>query len=580
MFQRLTKHKELIALALILLIAAFLRLYRIPEYMTFLGDEGRDARVVSRIITDFDPVLIGPMTSVTTTAGHMYLGPAYYYLMAPFMLITNLSPVGPAVMVVFFSLATITLLWWSARTWFHPTAGLIAALLYAISPVVIIYSRSSWNPNIMPFFALLAVWSLYKVWQTNARRWFITAAICTAVVLQSHYLGLLLLPVLGLLWLACGMKFWNFARSTQTPLLTKEGAGEVGRNQNQLSDSSSIPANPSQPPLSQGRSDRTFLRHSLIALAVFLFLMSPLLIFDMRHDWLNFNAFKAFFTERQTTVNLKFYKGFTDLYPMLVQIYGRLLTLEKNIISHILIGFTFLAMGVHSNSKSASTKNQPRQTFFTTLQPYITQNAGLLILLIWLITGLIGLTSYKQHVYDHYFGFLFPVPFLLTGWFLWQLFSPKGVFSCCMPLGKIWGLLILLWLILANLTQNPLNQSPNRQLQRTSEISQKIVDESGGQPFNLAMIAKSNYDEGYRFFLEKWHAQLVIIDPQNPATITEQLFVVCETDPCNPVGHSQSEIANFGWTQIDKQWDYPWGHKLFRLVHIAPEATVSAEPLP
>ena len=36
-------------------------------------------------------------------------------------------------------------------------AGLVAALLYAISPTVIIYSRSSWNPNIMPFFALLSV---------------------------------------------------------------------------------------------------------------------------------------------------------------------------------------------------------------------------------------------------------------------------------------------------------------------------------------------------------------------------------------------------------------------------------------
>ena len=33
-------------LLIILLIGAFLRLYRIGEYMTFLGDEGRDAIIV------------------------------------------------------------------------------------------------------------------------------------------------------------------------------------------------------------------------------------------------------------------------------------------------------------------------------------------------------------------------------------------------------------------------------------------------------------------------------------------------------------------------------------------------------
>ena len=37
-----------------------------------------------------------------------------------------------------------------------PKAALIAATLYAISPTIIVYSRSSWNPNVMPFFSLLS----------------------------------------------------------------------------------------------------------------------------------------------------------------------------------------------------------------------------------------------------------------------------------------------------------------------------------------------------------------------------------------------------------------------------------------
>jgi hypothetical protein len=53
----LNLHKFL--LLLVLAIAAFLRLYRIPEYMTFLGDEGRDAIVVRRMLVNGDLALTG-----------------------------------------------------------------------------------------------------------------------------------------------------------------------------------------------------------------------------------------------------------------------------------------------------------------------------------------------------------------------------------------------------------------------------------------------------------------------------------------------------------------------------------------
>ena len=95
---------EAILLVLILSLALFLRLYRISEFMTFLGDEGRDVRVVRDLITKGNLVFIGPMTSI----GNMYLGPLYYYLIAPALFLSNLSPVGPAVMVALLSVLTVT----------------------------------------------------------------------------------------------------------------------------------------------------------------------------------------------------------------------------------------------------------------------------------------------------------------------------------------------------------------------------------------------------------------------------------------------------------------------------------------
>ena len=122
-------------LLVILFLGAFLRLYRINEYMTFLGDEGRDMLVVKRMIVDHKFTLLGPITSV----GSMYMGPVYYYMMVPFLWLWHLDPVGPAVMVALFGVATIFLVYLTGATFFHPQVGLVASALYAISRLPIVY---------------------------------------------------------------------------------------------------------------------------------------------------------------------------------------------------------------------------------------------------------------------------------------------------------------------------------------------------------------------------------------------------------------------------------------------------------
>lgn len=246
--------KEFWILFIILLAAAFLRLYRISEYMTFLGDEGRDVIIVRNLLVHGDPILIGPGTSI----GSMYLGPLYYYFIAPSLWLFNFSPVGPAVQIALLGVTTVWLVWWVGREWFNKNAGLIAAGLYAISPVIIIYSRSSWNPNIMPFFGLLSVYSVWKAWKKNEFKWLLILGISFAFVLQSHYLGLLLGPTLFVFWLMTFKK------------IKKE---KIER--------------------------KKFIRYSLLGILLFALLMSPLLIFDFRHDFINSRAVYKFFTVRQ-----------------------------------------------------------------------------------------------------------------------------------------------------------------------------------------------------------------------------------------------------------------------------------------
>lgn len=494
-------HKvEFAILLLILIVASFMRLYRIGDYMTFLGDEGRDVIIVRRFLKEGDIMLIGPGTSI----GNMYLGPLYYYLMAPALLLAGYSPVGPAVMVALFGIATVALLWWVGRSWFSPLAGLLAAAAYSIAPTVVIYSRSSWNPNIMPFFALLAVWSIWKFTYEKNYKWIIVCFISVAFALQSHYLGLILGPVLAVPWVLALL--WN----------KKDWKRIIGM--------------------------------TILGFLTFALLMSPLVIFDIRHGFRNFESAKLFFTHRQTTVSIRPWSVLPEVWPLFEKITSRMLgghnaEIGKWFSFGLLAGTAVLFLGKRFKLELRS-------------------KYSLLFLSLWVVTSLVGLALYKQEIYDHYYGFFFPALFLLMG----------GILSMIQRRYKVRGLwavafvfIIFVWV---NLESSPLKYGPNKQYGRSKEVAEKILTEANGKPFNFAVVAERNYEGAYQYFLDE-DESFRVIDPQNlKDTLTEQLFVACELpkEKCDPAHNPKAEIANFGWSKIDTSWDVS-GVVLFKLIH-------------
>ena len=494
---------EFIILTVILILGAFLRLFKIDEYMTFLGDEGRDVIIVRRFLVYGDIFLIGPGTSI----GNMYLGPLYYYLMAPVLWLGNFSPVAPAAMIALLGVTTVAFVWYIAREWFGKNAAFIAALLYAIAPTVIIYSRSSWNPNIMPFFSLLCIFAIWRVVTTKKLFWLPILGISYAFVLQSHYLGLLLAPTLAVFWLYA---FWLFRKDKKL---------------------------------------RSYILYTIFAILLFAGLMSPLVIFDSRHDWRNFDAIKKFFTERQATVSARPWNAFPSLWPLTQEISARLLAGRNEILG----SWAALAVlgGVTLVMKEARKLNKTTFLAFT-------------LLILWLVTALVGLGLYKQEIYDHYYGFFFAAPFILLGGLAGHLINKAKI--------RGWWIVgfFLVFLVYFNFLDNPLNYPPNRQLARTMEVARKIEVESSGNKFNLAVIAERNYEDAYQYFLEAWGTGVTDIDPlKYQETITKQLFVVCELseEKCDPTHNSKTEVANFGWSEIAEKWEIS-GVILYKLVHV------------
>ena len=173
-----------------------------------------------------------------------------------------------------------------------------------------------------------------------------------------------------------------------------------------------------------------------------------------------------------------------------------------------------------------------------------------LICLSWYLFGLLGLGLYKQHIYDHYFGFVFPVVFIL-----FSLIIARS--------GKIIGIILFSTIVVYSALQNPFRWNAPRQLATTQAIDKSILAKSQNLPFNFALLAKQNYDPPYRYFFYQQKSPLYDLHDR----ITTQLFVVCEpfqTD-CNPINNPEWSVAAFGWAKIDTQWEIN-GIKIFRLI--------------
>ena len=170
----------------------------------------------------------------------------------------------------------------------------------------------------------------------------------------------------------------------------------------------------------------------------------------------------------------------------------------------------------------------------------------------WFFFGLASLALYKQHIYDHYFGFLFPAIFILIALVIYRL--------------KWLGIPIFILVTYFSLTNNAFRWAPPRQLYFDQVIANSIIQKSNNQKYNFSLLAKQNYDPPYTYLLtQKDPTKLVTLHDQ----IADQLFVVCEPfqmDCTTPINNPEWSVAAFGWAKIDSEWEIN-GIKIFRLVH-------------
>ncbi len=186
--------RAIVDLVAVLAIAAVLRLPDLATRGTWDGDQGHDMLVLRSLVRDGVVPLLGPPTSI----GDVHHGAWYYYLLSPAAFLTGGdSPLAIVTLIALAGIAAVGVVWWLGRAIGGPTTGLVAGLAMAISAAAIDESTFIWNPNLIALSASIALAAAWRAWSGGRAAWWVVAAIGTAVTMQSHVLGVALLPVVA-----------------------------------------------------------------------------------------------------------------------------------------------------------------------------------------------------------------------------------------------------------------------------------------------------------------------------------------------------------------------------------------------
>jgi len=181
-----------IAFLLILALGLYLRFYHIQYIASFGWDQGRDAWVIRDILHGQFP-LQGPRTGV----GHMHIGPAYYYLLAPFFYLFNLDPMASNYFNIICVIINLFLIFISTKTIYNNNAALFATFVYAVSHQMITINQVPWNVTLMPGIAALIFLSIFQVYKKKYK-WIFLLWILNGFYWNLHFTALFL-PVITIL---------------------------------------------------------------------------------------------------------------------------------------------------------------------------------------------------------------------------------------------------------------------------------------------------------------------------------------------------------------------------------------------
>ncbi len=150
-----------------LLLALFLRIYNLSQSMVFIGDQGwfylsaRDLLVDGKI----------PLVGITSSHTWLHQGPLWTYMLSAALFLGNFNPIYGGFLTAIFGAGSAFLMYSLGSEIFSKKIGIIASLLYSVSPLIVFFDRMPFDPSLIPFFTILYFYCIYK-WVTGKIQYF------------------------------------------------------------------------------------------------------------------------------------------------------------------------------------------------------------------------------------------------------------------------------------------------------------------------------------------------------------------------------------------------------------------------
>lgn len=487
-----------IFLVVILALATFLRFYNLKNTFMFQGDQGRDALVVANIFKEKDPVFIGPVTSI----GNMYLGPFYYYFMLPFLYLSYPNPIGPVYAVAALGVITVAILYFICKKVFNQKVALLATIFFAFSNVTVGLARFSWNPNPAPFFSLLMFYFSYLASKKDSRYWLLVS-LMFSILIQLHYVALL-----------------SFAGALIIFIL------DLKRKIKE-------------------KNSQKLIKHGFLSILIFLLSLTPLVLFDFKHDWRNLNALKNIVSKEQS-FDLERKSGREGLGAFV-----KLFTVDfKRQSKKVLFNSTFGDLGINNLFLYLSLVF----VLFYLIKKRKKLKTEEKLLFSYLLTGLLGLSLYQHEVYTHYYAYLLPIVYIFYAWILSKI-RAKWFFYLISSL-------FLIFFLRKNLEFYSFSDSgwTINDVKMVADSIQKRV--ANGEKYNLVLLSESKdlYGMNYRYFLSSMNNPPLKIEEHHQA---EKLFIINEEKKeQNIINLEIYEIVVFPYKNILEKYQFDPGPEI------------------
>ena len=360
---------ELVLASFLIFIGILLRWFNLEETAFFDADQENFAWTAVRLIYEKRPVLIG------LKAGEfpVFIGPLMYYVYAFFLLIFKMDPMGLSYFHWLLSAVTLISIFWVTRKIFNKKTGLVALFLFTFSAFFTNYDQRVWLPGPLILVSIWVFYFLVSLNNKNQVKNLLVLGLLLSLAFQLHLAALFFIPIIIL-----GI-FLKKIKLNWRAVSFGSGAGLLG-----------------------------FL---------------PVILFDLRHDFLNLKGWGTLFAT--TNKHLDYGQRFLNLLRYNLESEVRIFSLPINKITLTLSALFFFYWVI----KSLTQKTKQQEIHLAWL---------------WILVPMLIFWPLNLHTPEYYFILSFPILAMLSAVLIIETIK-KNIFS------KILGLIFLAAFLFFNL---------------------------------------------------------------------------------------------------------------------------------